>query len=304
MNIQHLYYFQSLAKHEHYLIAAEEQMTSQSSISYAITSIEKEIGLPLFQKFGRNIKLTQYGFIFLDYVNNIISTYEKGLKEMQELRILISSSTKIASLNSLSFEFLPSLLLNFNKTFSNDNNSYEIHHMDTSEMVKEMKAGNVFIGFAMHVSDPEILAYPLFKEEFVLITPKNKYSSPKYIDDFSMFKNENFISFQPEYSMYKTISKIYENYNFKPKITYYAPNDPSLAKFVENGLGVAITPYSPKLEELDIDVFRFKDTVYRTLCLLWVKDAPLTSTDKKLKKFILDNIHLFTDNQSLNIKKD
>ncbi|WBW50038.1 LysR substrate-binding domain-containing protein [Peptoniphilus equinus] len=292
MNIQNLYYFQSLAKHEHYQIAAEEQMTSQSSISYAISSIEKEIGLPLFQKSGRNIKLTHYGFIFLDYANNIISTYEDALNEMNELRTSINSFTKIASLNSLSLEFVPNLLAEFNNSFKEDNVSFEVFHLSTTEIVQEMKKGNIFLAFAMQVSDPEILAYPLFKEEFVLVAPKGKYAIDKPLENLDFLKDENFVSFKPEYSMYKTISKIYESYNFRPSLSYYAPNDPALVKFVAAGLGAAITPYSPLLDEMNVDVFHFKSHVYRTICLLWLKDAPMTAVDKKLKKYVLEHSNI------------
>jgi len=68
------------------MMAAEEQLTSASSINYAISSIEKEIGLPLFQKSGRNIELSRYGYIFLEYVNDILKIYEKSMEDMKYLK--------------------------------------------------------------------------------------------------------------------------------------------------------------------------------------------------------------------------
>ncbi|SHG91708.1 DNA-binding transcriptional regulator, LysR family [Anaerosphaera aminiphila DSM 21120] len=289
MNIQHLYYFQSLAKYEHYSIAADEQLTSTSSINYAITTIENEIGLPLFQKVGRNIKLTKYGTIFLDYTNNILNTYENALSEMNDLKFKISSSAKIACVASMSLGFLPLMLATFNEENKGENINFELLQMDTAEMIQNMKLGKVFMGFAIRVDDPEILSYPLFKEEFVLIAPKNKYSIEEDIDDFSAFKDEDFITYDKTFSMYKTITKIFASYDFNPNILYYAPTDSMVADFVSNGLGVAITPNSHMLANYDVDIFNLKNKHYRTLCLHWLKSAPMTSTDKKLKKFILNN---------------
>lgn len=288
MNIQHLYYFQSLARHEHYITASEEQLTSPSSISYAIDSIEKEIGLPLFKKSGRNISLTKYGRIFLSYTNDIINSYEKGISEMKDLKENIESSSKIGSLFTMSFDFLPILLSKFNDS-RKEKTVFQLSLMDTAEMAEKMKSGEIFMGFALRVEDPEIISYPLFKEEFVLIAPKGKYDITSPIKDLSIFNNENFITYDKKFIMYKSINKIFESYNFKPNFLYHVSSDVMLAEFVSKGLGLAITPNSLKLSQYDVDIFHLKIQKFRTLCLLWSKNATLNSADKKLKKYILDN---------------
>ena len=65
MNLYHLRYFVTLAKLEHYTKAAEELCITQPSLSHAISLLEKELGVTLFQKEGRNIVLTKCGKIFL-----------------------------------------------------------------------------------------------------------------------------------------------------------------------------------------------------------------------------------------------
>lgn len=73
MNIRHLRFFVELAKTEHMAKAAEKLGISQPSLSYAISSIEEELGVPLFEKEGRNIRLTNYGKIYLEYVKSGLS---------------------------------------------------------------------------------------------------------------------------------------------------------------------------------------------------------------------------------------
>lgn len=288
MNIQHLYYFQSLAKHEHYITASEEQLTSPSSISYAIDSIEKEIGLPLFKKSGRNISLTKYGKIFLSYTIDILDSYEKGISEMKDLKDNIETTSKIGSLFTMSFDFLPILLSKFNDS-KKEKTVFQLSLMDTSEMVDKMKSGEIFMGFALRVEDPEIISYPLFKEEFVLIAPKGKYKISSPIKDLNIFEGESFITYDTNFVMYKSINKIFESYDFKPNFLYHVSSDVMLAEFVSKGLGLAITPKSLKLPQYDVDIFHLKVKKFRTLCLIWSKNANLYSADKKLKKFVLDN---------------
>ena len=58
MNLYHLRYFVTLAHLEHYTKAAEILAITQPSLSHAIASLEKELGVKLFEKEGRNVVLT------------------------------------------------------------------------------------------------------------------------------------------------------------------------------------------------------------------------------------------------------
>ena len=67
MNLNHLYYFRALAKEEHYTRTADMLSITQPSLSHAISCLESELGVKLFEKQGRNAKLTKYGALFLRY---------------------------------------------------------------------------------------------------------------------------------------------------------------------------------------------------------------------------------------------
>lgn len=64
MNYNYLRYFSVLAQLEHYTLAAARLEISQPSLSSAIRSLENELGVKLFEKVGRNIRLTEQGRYF------------------------------------------------------------------------------------------------------------------------------------------------------------------------------------------------------------------------------------------------
>ncbi len=64
MNYNYLRYFSVLAELEHYTLAAARLEISQPSLSSAIRSLENELGVRLFEKVGRNIRLTEEGRYF------------------------------------------------------------------------------------------------------------------------------------------------------------------------------------------------------------------------------------------------
>ena len=107
MNLNHLNYFRVLAKLEHYTQAAEELSITQPSLSHAMASLEKDLGTYLFEKQGRNIKLTKYGKIYFEYVDRALSELEKGEKKLEELgfvKNLIEISNDEVKREALKFE--------------------------------------------------------------------------------------------------------------------------------------------------------------------------------------------------------
>ena len=65
INFQHLNYFLTTARHLNFSEAADELYISYSALSKAMTRLETQLNVKLFEKNGRNIKLTKYGKIFI-----------------------------------------------------------------------------------------------------------------------------------------------------------------------------------------------------------------------------------------------
>lgn len=61
MNYNYLRYFSVLAKVQHYTTAAARLGITQPALSSAIRSLENDLGVKLFEKAGRNVRLTEQG---------------------------------------------------------------------------------------------------------------------------------------------------------------------------------------------------------------------------------------------------
>lgn len=80
MNLQQLEYLKTIAETENFTIAAKLLSVTQPALSKAISKLEDELNVPLFEKTGRNIKLTRFGKIFLTHTNIALMEIEKGKK--------------------------------------------------------------------------------------------------------------------------------------------------------------------------------------------------------------------------------
>ena len=102
MNLFQLRYFVTLAKMQHYTKAAHELCITQPSLSHAISQLEAELGVALFEKSGRNTTLTSFGEEFLICANRTLATLDSGVSSLQR-------SARVP-LVSVSFRSLPRVI--------------------------------------------------------------------------------------------------------------------------------------------------------------------------------------------------
>ena len=107
MDLLQLRYFLVVARREHISKAAEELYIAQPSLSRTIRRLEKEIGVPLFDRRGKSIRLNQFGQAFLEYVEQQFRLLEEGQHKVREMAGLEQGDISLAAASLL---WLPDLV--------------------------------------------------------------------------------------------------------------------------------------------------------------------------------------------------
>ena len=115
MEWQQLEYFQMLAKIQHMTKAAEQLSISQPALSRSIARLEDELGVPLFERQGRSIRLNRYGELFVKRVHNIMREYQAGLQEIQQIVDPNHGEVSLGFLHTLGTNVVPDLIRHFRK---------------------------------------------------------------------------------------------------------------------------------------------------------------------------------------------
>lgn len=85
MNYNYLRYFSVLAQVEHYTVAAARLGISQPSLSSAIHALEDELGgVKLFEKAGRNVRLTEQGRFYQEQVESALNQLQTASATLKE----------------------------------------------------------------------------------------------------------------------------------------------------------------------------------------------------------------------------
>ena len=114
MNLFHIRYFVKLAEVGNYTKAAQELHIMQPGLSHAISQLENELGVPLFEKNGRNTTLTRFGDEFLACTKQTISTLDGGVDSIQrEARDV--GVIRVGFLRAFGTQFVPQFASQFLK---------------------------------------------------------------------------------------------------------------------------------------------------------------------------------------------
>ncbi len=95
MDVSKLIYFYTAAEYEHITRASEKLLIAQPALTKSIKILEDELGVPLFYKQGRNIKLTEYGKFLKEKLDIIIPNINSIPSEINKLKTQVDNTVKL-----------------------------------------------------------------------------------------------------------------------------------------------------------------------------------------------------------------
>ena len=119
MEIRQLRYFIEVAQREHISDAAIHLHVAQSAVSRQIANLEDELGVELFERVGRNVKLTPIGKIFLEHSISALQAIDYAKKQIDEYLNPEKGTIKIGFPTSLASHLLPTVISAFKKEYPN-----------------------------------------------------------------------------------------------------------------------------------------------------------------------------------------
>lgn len=291
MNLQQLYYFKTIAEFEQYTKAAKVLIISQPTLSYSISELEDELGAPLFFKQGRNIKLTKYGSVFLDYVKEALDKIELGKKAINEMTNPDAGTVSLSFVSSLSTHFIPYVVRQFYDDKQNLQFKFEFDQNTTQKIISGIKEGRFDIGFGSKMEAPELEFYTVCEEEMALVVSNNHPWATRESVELSEIVDQELITYEHQCGTRIYVDNILSTLSKKPKIVSEVSNDTMIAGIVAANMGVAIMPKMFGLNTYDVKAIHIENCdSKRKLYMIWQKDRFMSPVAKKFKDYIIENI--------------
>ena len=115
-HLRFLKYFDEVARAGSIRQAAERLHVAPSAVNRRIQDLEEELGVPLFERLPRGMRLTTAGELFVHYVRGRASALDEVRSEIEDLQGLRRGSVKVVASQALASQFMPKLLADFRRT--------------------------------------------------------------------------------------------------------------------------------------------------------------------------------------------
>lgn len=291
MNLNHLHYFRTLAKTEHYTQAAKELSITQPSLSHAISALEKDLGTYLFEKQGRNVRLTKYGRFFLKYVDNALSELEIGEKKLRDLTSSSNGVIDLGFIYTLGAHIMPNLIKDFLSNEQYKDISFSLFQGTTKNIIQGLKSEKFDLGFCSIIeNEPDIDFVPIFEEELVLVVSKDHELASLDSLDLKDIKDYPFVFFNKESGIRPLIDSLFNKVNITPKIICEVEEDSAVLGLVSVNYGMAIIPNISIIKNFDVKIINITNPIIkRYIYLAYIKNKYISPSANHFRNFVIKN---------------
>ncbi len=261
MDLRNVESFIRVAELGSFTKAASEMNYVQSTVTMQIQQLEKELGVPLFDRIGKKVSLTSAGREFLSYANEIVDIMQKAGTLGKEDKN-ISGSLRIGVLESLLFSTLVELLPGFKEEYPNVDIEIKMgQSADLLVLLKQNQLDLVYLSANLS-GDPDLKCYDRREENLVflaapdhILAKKEKLSLPELLEyDFLVTERSGIC--------YRRLQELAARYDRTVSHSLTVDSTITIANLVQKGMGLAFLPeYSVarllqegKLVKLNVDL--------------------------------------------------
>ena len=289
MTLLQLQYFQTLAHVLHYTQAAAELHIAQPSLSYSIKELEKELGVKLFEKDSRHIKLTIYGEQFLPYAERILSMLDEGVNVLHQMAGSAQQIIRLGYFHSITASLIPSIMLDIYGQDQNQNIRFQFAEAASFDLFQMLKKGELDFSFCLH-QDEELESVVVMRQPLYLAVPEHHPLAKRESVTFQDFAREPVVMLDKPSNLRTQLDRVYAKNGLTPNVVFEVRECNAALQYVALHFGVSVLPRVPAMENERVVVLPISDedpAFIRTVYFSWMKGRPLSPAAKRVRDHII-----------------
>jgi DNA-binding transcriptional LysR family regulator len=259
-----LRYFQTVARLEHMTKAAEALRVAQPALSKTIARLETELGVPLFDRNRRQIRLNAYGRAFLAKVDAALSALEEGRREVADLAGTERGSLALAT---TTLGRLTPALIAFRARYPEVRfRIVQLAPSATGELARMLENGDADLAFtAASLERVGIREQPVLNAEVRLAVPPGHRLQGRRAIRLSEVAAEPFIEYREGHPFRAANESFRRKAGIRPPIVCEVDEPEALAHLVRAGLGVAFVPVCREEGDAGLTLLRIEEPECRRI---------------------------------------
>lgn len=291
MTLLQLQYFHTLARVLHYTQAAAELHIAQPSLSYSIKELEKELGVKLFEKDSRHIKLSVYGEQFLPYAQRVLDTIDEGVGVLKQMAGSAQQIVRLGYFHSVSASLIPAIMMGIYSQEKNQGIRFQFTEAPSFDLLQQLKKGELDFAFCLH-QDEELESVTIMRQPLYLAVPEHHSLAKREAVCFEDFAKEPIVMLDKPSSLRIQLDQIYARNGFSPNVVFEVRECNAALQYVALRFGVSVLPRVPAMENEKVVVIPISDenaSFVRTVCFSWLKRRPLSPAARRVRDYIVEN---------------
>jgi DNA-binding transcriptional LysR family regulator len=254
--------FQSIIDNGSFAKAAAALHLTPSAVSHSISSMEEEIGFPLFIRSKTGVQLTSAGEEVSPYIQKIVASNNALSQAVSQMQGLQTGTVRIGCTNTVCLTWIPNILKSFQKEYPQID--VEIFQGSYDDVINWIKNGNIEIGIISEEANEKLPFTPLYKESLVCLVPKGYMPKEKKFMTPEDLKDQPFVIQQDSCDV--DVINYLSKYRLSVRANCHILDDQSAIAMVECGAGISIMPaLILQTSNLNVDVYTLEPKQYRTL---------------------------------------
>lgn len=291
LELRQIQYFMEVAKREHVTEAATVLHVAQSAVSRQIFNLEKELGVNLFIREGRNVKLTMIGQMFLEHMEQAMKVIEEAQREIEEYLDPMKGTIRIGFPSSLASYTLPTSISAFRENYPQV--KFQLKQGTYKELIEGVMNGDFDMALIGPVPKHEkkVLGTTLFTDNIVALLPSSHLLAKQSAIKLSQLREEAFVLFPKEYILREIIVQACEQLGFQPKVSFEGVDIDSIKGLVSAGLGITLIPEITLVEGFPrstVKVPIIEPEVSRTVGVIVPRERKMLPTVRLFYDFLKD----------------
>jgi DNA-binding transcriptional LysR family regulator len=243
MDIRQLGYFLSVAEELHFGRAAERVHISQPPLSRQIMELEEELGVKLFDRTTRGVRLTPAGEYLKIEAQRILQQSELIKERIAQIGEEAGHRIRLGFVGSAIYSFLPELVGRLKK--DKPELSFEFFELGSDEQAKALLSGKIDLGIIRSwIKEGGISFTPIAEETLSVVYADSLYQAVEGGSVLGNLARLPFITFSEACApvLKEVGDRICARAGFSPQRAFISDHYDSVLRFVAAGLGWAIVP--------------------------------------------------------------
>ncbi|WP_030882338.1 LysR family transcriptional regulator [Streptomyces sp. NRRL S-1868] len=284
MDLLSLRYFLAVARHQHISRAAEELRVAQPSVSRTVIRLEAELGVPLFDRRGRSVRLNAHGAALLRRVDRALAELDDARREMTDAaggapgRVAVAAETLLQ---------LAGVLSAFRAR--RPGATVRLFQAPVDSMRQHLRTAEVDFALASQpLAGPELCTSRLAREEVLLAVPWTHPLAPRDRVTVAELAGEGFVSTRPGHWQRVLLERLFAREGLAPQVVCEGDEAAATPELIGAGVGIGLMPAVARRslgEHGPVSWLRLDAAdCHRTLTLVWRRDAYLSPAAREFRR--------------------